>query len=38
LATLVFPPNYRMGVPLVLIAVILIFRPQGLFGQPHIRK
>jgi len=38
LSTLVIPPNYRIGIPLVVIAVILIFRPQGLFGQPHIRK
>jgi branched-subunit amino acid ABC-type transport system permease component len=38
LSTLVAPPNYRIGVPLCAIAVILIFRPQGLFGQPYIRK
>jgi branched-subunit amino acid ABC-type transport system permease component len=38
LATLVIPPNYRIGIPLCVIALILIFRPQGLFGQPHIRK
>lgn len=38
LSTLVIAPNYRIGVPLVAIAVILIFRPQGLFGQPYIRK
>jgi branched-subunit amino acid ABC-type transport system permease component len=38
LSTLVIPPNYRIGVPLCAIAVILIFRPQGLFGQPYIRK
>ena len=38
LSTLVVPPNYRIGVPLCAIAVILIFRPQGLFGQPYIRK
>jgi branched-subunit amino acid ABC-type transport system permease component len=38
LSTLVIPPNYRIGVPLCVIAVILIFRPQGLFGQPYIRK
>jgi len=38
LSTLVIPPNYRIGVPLVVIALILIFRPQGLFGQPYIRK
>jgi branched-subunit amino acid ABC-type transport system permease component len=38
LSTLVIPPNYRIGVPLVAIAIVLIFRPQGLFGQPYIRK
>ena len=38
LSTLVIAPNYRIGVPLVAIAIILIFRPQGLFGQPYIRK
>lgn len=38
LATLVIPPNYRIGIPLCVIALILIFRPQGLFGQPYIRK
>jgi branched-subunit amino acid ABC-type transport system permease component len=38
LSTLVMAPNYRIGVPLVAIAVILVFRPQGLFGQPYIRK
>src|SRR5688572_29967485 len=38
LSTLVIPPNYRSGVPLAVIALILIFRPQGLFGQPYIRR
>jgi branched-subunit amino acid ABC-type transport system permease component len=38
LSTLVVAPNYRIGVPLVAIAVILVFRPQGLLGQPYIRK
>jgi branched-subunit amino acid ABC-type transport system permease component len=38
LSTLAVPPNYRIGVPLCAIAVILVFRPQGLFGQPYIRK
>ena len=38
LSTLVMAPNYRIGVPLVAIAIVLIFRPQGLFGQPYIRK
>lgn len=38
LSTLAIPPNYRIGVPLVVIALILVFRPQGLFGQPYIRR
>jgi branched-subunit amino acid ABC-type transport system permease component len=38
LSTLVIAPNYRIGIPLCVIALILIFRPQGLFGQPHIRR
>lgn len=38
LSTLVMPPNYRIGIPLAAIALVLVFRPQGLFGQPHIRK
>ncbi len=38
LSTLVIPPNYRIGIPLTVIALILVFRPQGLFGQPQIRK
>ena len=38
LSTLVIPPNYRIGIPLCAIALILMFRPQGLFGQPYIRK
>ena len=38
LATLVIPPNYRIGIPLLAIALILIFRPQGLFGQAYIRR
>jgi branched-subunit amino acid ABC-type transport system permease component len=38
LSTLVIPPNYRIGIPLAAIALVLVFRPQGLFGQPHIRR
>ena len=38
LSTLVMPPNYRIGIPLAAIALVLVFRPQGLFGQPTIRK
>jgi hypothetical protein len=32
------PPNYRIGIPLAAIALVLVFRPQGIFGQPYIRK
>lgn len=38
MATLFIPPNYRIGIPLCVIALILIFRPQGIFGQAHIRR
>jgi branched-subunit amino acid ABC-type transport system permease component len=38
LSTLVMPPNYRIGIPLAAIALVLVFRPQGIFGQPYIRK
>jgi branched-subunit amino acid ABC-type transport system permease component len=38
MATLAIPPNYRIGIPLMVIALILIFRPQGLFGQAYIRR
>ena len=38
LSTLVLPPGYRTGIPLCIIAAILILRPQGLFGRPHIRR
>ena len=38
MATLVIPPNYRIGIPLFVIALVLIFRPQGLFGQAYIRR
>lgn len=38
MSTLVIPPNYRIGIPLCVIALILIFRPQGLFGQAYIRR
>jgi len=31
-------PTYKVGVGFVIIAVLLLFRPQGLFGQPEIKK
>ncbi len=33
-----FDPAYKVGVGFVIIAVLLLFRPQGLFGQPEIKK
>ena len=38
LSTLVLPTSYRLGVPLCLIAAILVFRPQGLLGRRSIKK
>ena len=33
-----FNPAYKVGVGFVVIAVLLLVRPQGLFGQPEIKK
>lgn len=33
-----FDPAYKVGVGFVVIAILLLVRPQGLFGQPAIRK
>ena len=38
LATLVVDPNYRAGVAFAAIALVLLFRPNGLFGRLEIRK
>jgi len=38
LATLVLPSTYRLGVAFVLITVLLLFRPWGLFGQARVEK
>lgn len=38
MATLVLPPTYKVGVGFAIIAVLLLFRPHGLFGQPEIKK
>ena len=38
LSTLVFAPNYRIGIPLCAIAVILVFRPMGLLGERVARQ
>lgn len=35
---LVLPSTYKVGVGFMLIAVLLLVRPHGLFGQPEIRK
>lgn len=34
----VFNPAYKVGVGFIIIAVLLLIRPQGLFGQPEIKK
>ena len=33
-----FSPVYKVAVGFVIIAVLLLFRPQGLLGQPEIKK
>jgi len=33
-----FSPSYKVAVGFAIIAVLLMFRPQGLFGQPEIKK
>jgi branched-chain amino acid transport system permease protein len=33
-----FNPAYKVGVGFVIIAVLLLVRPHGLFGQPEIKK
>lgn len=38
LATLVLPSTYRTGLAFVLIAVLLLFRPWGLFGRAKVEK
>lgn len=38
LATLVVAPNYRAGVGFLAIALVLMFRPHGLFGTREIVK
>ena len=38
-ATILFlPSTYKIGVGFVIIAVLLLLRPQGLFGTAEIRK
>ena len=38
LTVLWLDPAYKMGVGFVIIAALLLLRPQGLFGQPEIKK
>jgi branched-subunit amino acid ABC-type transport system permease component len=38
LSTLVLPPTYKVAVGFVIIALLLLFRPHGLLGQPEIKK
>lgn len=38
LTVLFIAPTYKVGVGFVIIAVLLLLRPQGLFGQPMIKK
>lgn len=38
LSTLVIPTNYRQAIAFALIVVLLLLRPQGLFGKVAIRK
>lgn len=33
-----FNPAYKVGVGFVVIAILLLVRPQGLLGQPEIKK
>ena len=38
LTVLVLPSSYKVGVGFVIIAALLLMRPQGLLGQPEIKK
>ncbi|GMG84006.1 branched-chain amino acid ABC transporter permease [Paralimibaculum aggregatum] len=38
LTILVLPSTYKIAVGFLIIAVFLLLRPQGLFGQPEIKK
>ena len=38
LTVLVLPSTYKIGVGFVIITVLLLFRPQGLFGTAEIKK
>lgn len=38
LATQIFPSTYRTAVAFVVMALLLMLRPWGLFGQPQVKK
>jgi branched-subunit amino acid ABC-type transport system permease component len=38
LTVLVLPSTYKVAVGFAIIAVLLLVRPQGLFGLPEIKK
>lgn len=38
LTVLVMPSAYKVAVAFVIIAIMLLIRPHGLFGQPEIKK
>lgn len=38
LTVLVLPTTYKVGVGFVIIALLLLLRPHGLFGQPEIKR
>lgn len=38
LTVLVLPSTYKVGVGFIIIAVLLLLRPQGLFGEAQIKK
>jgi branched-subunit amino acid ABC-type transport system permease component len=38
LTVLVLPSTYKVGVGFIIIALLLLLRPQGLFGEAQIKK
>lgn len=38
LSTLILPSAYRMAIAFLILVVVLLFRPWGLFGRKEIRK
>ena len=35
---LILPSTYKVGVGFMIIAILLLFRPHGIFGTPQIKK